>query len=159
MVMVPPAPDTLPGELPGADYLIFRLATEHYALAGSSVREVIRWRVLTPVPGSPPALPGIFSQRGQVLPVADLRVILGLPATPPERATRLVLTYTEQADLVLIVDAVIDLAPLDPNSFAPPPSGLEPQRARLISGIARHAGEPLAVLNIAALIAVLQEVY
>jgi purine-binding chemotaxis protein CheW len=45
-------------------YLLCELASETYALAGNSVREVFRWQEPTPVPGAPPALGGIINQRG-----------------------------------------------------------------------------------------------
>jgi purine-binding chemotaxis protein CheW len=95
---------------------------------------------------------GIISQRGIVIPVVDLRLILGLPAAAPDRATRLVVAHHEATDLALLVDAVVDLAPLLAGHDAPP-AGLDPTRARLLVAVARYGDRPLAVLNLAALIA------
>ena len=99
----------------------------------------------------------IISQRGLVLPVVDLRMALGLPAAPPDRATRLVIAQHEAADLALLVDAVVDLVALPAASLAPPPSALDPARARLLSAVARHGELPLGVVSLAALVAALQE--
>lgn len=134
------------------DALVVRAADELFALPGPAVREVARWRAPTPVPGAPEVIAGIVSQRGMVLPVVDLRVALGLPAAPPDRATRLVVIHYEAADLALLVDGVIDLTPL-PAALDAPPNGLDPARARLLSAVARYDDRPLAVLNLAALIA------
>jgi len=149
-----PAP---PAALAGASYLVVRAADERYALAGAAVRELARWRAPTPVPGAPALLPGIISQRGVILPVVDLRLLLALPAAPPDRASRLVICHHEPVDLALLVDGVDDLATIEPADLAQPPAGLDPRRARLLGAVARHADRPLAVLDLPALIAAVQE--
>ncbi len=154
------APARASGEQAGAhslDFLVVRAADELYGLPGASVREVMRWRAPTPVPGAPPVLPGIISQRGVVLPVVDLRLALGLPGAPPERSARLVIIQHEAGDLVLFVDAVIDLVALAAAARAQPPAALDPARARMLAAVARYADHPLALLNLAALIAAVQE--
>jgi purine-binding chemotaxis protein CheW len=136
--------------------LVVRAANELFALPGTAVREVMRWRAPTPVPGAPEAIAGIISQRGMVLAVVDLRLALGLPAAAPDRATRFVIAHHEATDLALLVDAVIDLAPL-PAVLDVPPAGLDPARARLLSAVARYGDRPLAVLSLAALIAAIAD--
>jgi purine-binding chemotaxis protein CheW len=126
-------------------------------LPGPAVREVARWRAPTPVPGAPAILPGIISQRGVVLPIVDLRLLLGLAAAAPERSTRLIIVQHEGIDLALLVDAVIDLAPIAVTALAATPAALDPGRARLLSAVARHGDRPLGVINMAALIATVQE--
>jgi purine-binding chemotaxis protein CheW len=140
-----------------SEYLLVRASDELYALPGPSVREVARWRTPTPVPGAPPLLPGIISQRGVVLPIVDLRLLLGLAAAAPERSTRLIIVQHEGIELALLVDAVIDLASIAAAALAGPPVALDPGRARLLSAVARHGDRPLGVVNLAALIAVVQE--
>ena len=154
------APALASGEQAGADsldFLIVQAADELYGLAGASVREVLRWRAPTPVPGAPPVLPGIISQHGVVLPVVDLRLALGLSAVFPGRAARLVILQHEAGDLALFVDAVLDLVSLPAAARAQPPIALDPARARLLAAVARHDDRPLALLNLAALIAAVQE--
>ncbi len=136
--------------------LVVRAADELFALPGAAVREVTRWRAPTPVPGAPAVIAGIISQRGIVIPVVDLRLMLGLPAVAPDRATRLVVAHHEATDLALLVDAVIDLAPL-PAILDAPPAGLDPARARLLSAVMRYDDRPLAVLSLAALVAAIAD--
>ena len=150
------APTSTPPEGESA-HLVVRVGPELYALAGTCVREVTRWRTPTPVPGAPALIPGIISQRGVIIPIVDLRLILSLPATPPERSTRLVIVQHETTDLALLVDAVLDLIPLAATALVPPPAALEPGRARLLTAVARHATQPLGVLNLVALLAVVRE--
>jgi purine-binding chemotaxis protein CheW len=137
-------------------FLLISIGAEAYALDGGSVREVIRWRQPTPVPGAPPVLPGIISQRGVVVPMVDLRLLLGLPAQAAARATRLVIVHQAGVDLALLVDAVLDLQEL-PDPFDPPPTGHNPSGARLISGVLQRDDRPLARLDLSALISAVQE--
>lgn len=139
------------------DYLIVRVGTEHYAVSSEAIREVTRWRQPTPVPGAPPVLPGIINQRGVVLPAVDLRLLLGLEASEPVRTSRFVIVHQESVDIALMVDAAIDLCHLADDELARPPAGLDPQRARLLNAVAQHAGQPLLVINLMALITALQE--
>jgi purine-binding chemotaxis protein CheW len=138
-------------------YLIVRVGAERYALPGAAIREVARWRAPTPVPGAPAALPGIISQRGVVLPAVDLRQLLGLGAAEPDRSSRFVIVHHDPADMALLVDAALDLYHLTSDDLARPPTGLDQQRARLLRAVAQHEGQPLLVIDLAALVAALQE--
>lgn len=137
--------------------LLIRLADEIYALPSSYVREVGRYRAFTPVPGAPPALPGIISQRGVILPVVDLRLVLGMPAVETTRSTRLVTVVYEEIDMALLVDAVIDLAALPEDAFGQPPAGLDPARARFLRAVALHEDQTVALLDIGEIVAALRE--
>ncbi|WP_322488828.1 chemotaxis protein CheW [Chloroflexus sp.] len=140
-----------------AEYLMFRVATERYALASAPVREIIRWRAPTPVPGAPPILPGVINQRGQILAVIDLRLLLGLAAAAPDRATRLIWVHHDAIDAALLVDAVDDLIPVDAAQLEPPLVNLAGPAQRVIHALFRHYDQPVAMLDPAALFALVQE--
>ncbi|MCX7790629.1 MAG: chemotaxis protein CheW [Chloroflexaceae bacterium] len=111
-----------------------------------------RWRAPTPVPGAPAVIPGIINQRGSILPVVDLRIALGLPASAPERSTRFVVLYHETVAMALLVDAVLDFVPLDDGTFEPSPAG----RARLVGAVSRYEQRPLGIIDPGALLAAVQ---
>ena len=138
------------------DVLLIQLAGELYGVPSSSVREVLRYREYTAVPGAPPSLPGILSQRGMILPVVELRPLLGLEIAPITRATRLVVVAHQDIDMALLVEMVLDLAALPADSVEPLPAALDPTRARFLRGIARHEQQPIALLDLDELIASLR---
>lgn len=140
-----------------AEFLIFQLADEHYALPGAYVRAVARHQPPTPVPGTPPELPGIISHHGTILPVVDPRPLLGLPQPEPTRMSRIVTVVNGEFDLALIADRVADLIALPTAGFSPPPSTLDPIRARLLGGTLTYAGQPLALLDLAALVGLVRD--
>ena len=135
------------------DVLLIRLADELYGVPSASVREVVRYRAYTPVPGSPPSLPGILSQRGTILPAVELRSLLGLGIVPVTRAARLVIVAHQEIDMALLVEAVLDLAALPADTLQPLPAALDPARARFLRGIANYEQQPVALIDLDELIA------
>ncbi len=143
---------------PTIGYLTMRLASEYYALPGTSVREVMRWRTPTPVPGAPLIIPGLINQRGQILTVIDARLLLGLAAAPLDRSTRLVWIQHNATDAALLVDAVIDLITITPDHLTPPPVNLTGSAQRVIQAVyQRDDDQPIAILDPAALLILVQE--
>ena len=86
----------LPPEAEGAiQYLVCALAGREYGLRLDTLQEVLRFNhaSVAPVPNTPSWLEGIFSLRGTIISVVNLRAFLGLP--PDEES----LSRTGQAEL------------------------------------------------------------
>ncbi len=135
---------------PSRTYLLLHLADEHFALPITVVREVLRWRVPTHVPGAPPVLPGLISHRGEIVPVLLLARLLDLPHRTPDSRTRYVLVQHTTTRCALQVDAVFDLDTITDDDIAPANSA----SGRLL-GIVRRPARPVAILDIGALLAAL----
>ncbi len=151
--MQPAGPTNTNAPPASLDVLLIRLDGELYALPSQQVREVLRYRDYTPVPGAPASLPGILSQRGQIVPVVNPYPLLGLHSPPITRATRLVFTSHAETDMALLAEAVIDLLALPTDTIQPPPSALDPARARLLRGVAQHDDQVIGLLDLDELIA------
>lgn len=65
-------------------FLSFRLGQEEYAFPIEAVREIIRFRLMKDLPEAPPYVRGIITLRNHVLPIFDLRTLLGLPPLEEE---------------------------------------------------------------------------
>jgi len=63
--------------------LVLPLHADLYALDLTAVREVVRDPEVTPLPGAPPTLLGVFNLRGEVVPLFDTARLLGLESAPP----------------------------------------------------------------------------
>src|SRR3954453_19352096 len=135
------------------DVLLLRLASELYGIPSASVREVVRYRAYTSVPGSPPSLPGILSQRGTILPVVELRQLLDLATVPLSRAARLVIVAHQETDMALLAEDGVDLAVLPADMLQALPAALDPARARFLRGIAQYEQQPVALIDLDELIA------
>lgn len=66
------------GEAPSSQCVSFSLGDEEFAFPMEAVREILRMQRPCEVPDSPAHLLGILTVRGSILPVIDLRVLLGM---------------------------------------------------------------------------------
>lgn len=127
----------------------FELAGSVYALDVSSVKEVVRWQPVTPLPRSPTLIQGVLDLRGSVIPVVDLGVVLhGEPVVPGAR-TRIAVVEVDGLVLGLVVDAALDVRGVDVASLGDPPAlatqaGYEAARAV----VRRADAAPILVLSL-----------
>lgn len=102
--------------------IVFQLSNEWFVLPVQQIRGIERWRTITPVPDTPPAIVGLINQRGVLVTVIDARMILGLKVQQPDRNTRLILVHVDQTECAIIADCVRDILMLDPATIEPAPS-------------------------------------
>jgi purine-binding chemotaxis protein CheW len=157
MIYEPTTPIDQAEQRPDLNMLLCRLARELYAFPSASVREVARYRPWTPVPGAPAMLPGIISQRGMILPVVELRSLLGIDQAELTRAARLVIVIHDDIGMAVLVEAVLDLVAIADDAVEPVPSAIEPARARFLRGIIYYEGQPVGLLDLDELIAGLRQ--
>lgn len=88
------------------EYLAVGLAGDVYALPLSSIREILMPQPVTEVPRAPDVVLGIFSVRGRVTTLIDLRRRLGLPQQAITGRSRVLLVDGGQETIGLLVDSV-----------------------------------------------------
>jgi len=138
------------------EYLAFSLGQEHYGIAITSVREIVRVPPLTEVPRATPDLLGVMNLRGEILPVYDLRLRLRLSASPakvagaeaaegalPRAARVLVLRGGDRGDVGVLVDGVSEVVRIPEGELEPAPAGTTERDC--IVGLGR-VGEQLCIL-------------
>ena len=133
------------GAAAGAQYLTFRLGDEEYGLEILKVQEIRSYSAITPIPNTPRAVRGVMNLRGQIIPVVDLRLTLGMPETAYNRFAVVIVVSIAGKVVGLLADAVSDVLTLARTDVQPPPDFGAPIEARLISGMAK-AGEKLVIL-------------
>ena len=89
----------------------FRLGEQRLALGSEHLRQVVAVGSLTRVPRVGPELLGLFSVRGAILPLIDLRPLLGLSASPLQGVTTAALTEYEGHQLAFHLDEVFGFFP------------------------------------------------
>jgi purine-binding chemotaxis protein CheW len=131
-------------------YLSFLLAAQEYALGILRVKEIIEYDTVTPVPGAPPWVRGVFNLRGSVVPVVDLTVKLHLPPATLTRRSCIVVVEARRADetivLGVLADAIGQVLDLGPEDVLRPPSFGTPVHADYLLGLGRLATDARFVL-------------
>jgi purine-binding chemotaxis protein CheW len=97
----------------------------------------------------PAWLAGVANWRGRILPVLDLRALLGAEQAPLETRARLVVLATDAATVGLLVDGVEGTTAIAAD-VAPFPPGVQGSVAVLVSGQLPREDGPVAVLDVAA---------
>jgi purine-binding chemotaxis protein CheW len=141
-----PTPDTDTA----TDAIVVRMGAGRFAVALASVAEVGRTPVVTRVPGLPAWLAGVANWRGRILPVLDLRPLLGAPAAVLDNQARLVVLTDVGIAVGMLVDAVDGTTPM--TDVAPFPSQTTTSGSALLSGQVPREDGPLAVLDVPAVL-------
>jgi len=127
------------------ELLACEVAGECYAIPIERVREIVRPRVLTPVPRAPAHLLGVVSLRGEVLQVIDLRRRLGLASGEAGSSSRFVVLRNEDEGIAaVLVDGVRRVLRIDASAIRPSPSA----DARAVVRICTHEGEFVSILDL-----------
>ena len=136
----------------GRPYLAFRLADEVYAIDILRIREIIEYNLPTSVPMMPASVRGVINLRGAVVPVIDLAVRFGRPATGVGKRTCFVIVEVEHAGalhiLGLMVDGVNALMEIGAENIEPAPTFGTRVNAEFIEGMARIDGRFVIILDI-----------
>jgi len=129
-------------------YLRFRVADEEYGVSLLEIREIIKLRKITEVPGMPDFVTGVLSLRGIIIPVFDLRFRLGLGANEAPGRERIIVARMQERIFGLIVDEVFQVINLSVAAIEGAPAVLEGIDREFVSGIGRHGQRMLIILDL-----------
>jgi len=135
----------------------FEVGGRTLAIDVAQLREVVRFREPTPLPGAPEPVEGVIDLRGALVPVVDLGRVLGGERVRPGRRTRIAVAEVEGLVVGLVVDAALEILSVPGSALgdAPPlarEAGCEATRA-----VVRRASGPM--LPVLALEVVLEGLY
>jgi purine-binding chemotaxis protein CheW len=133
-------------------YLTFRLDKELFAVDIAKVREVLEFTTVTKVPRTSKFMRGVINLRGNVVPVVDMRLKLGLPQTERTVDTCIVITEVvvdgERVILGALVDSVQEVLDLDSGHISAPPQIGKCIDNSAIYGMGKRGDEFVIILDI-----------
>lgn len=89
--------------------IAFKLGKEEYAVAITSVQEIIMPQEKTKIPKSPSFVDGVINLRGNIIPVIDGRKRFGLELEKETPETRIMVLELESTTVGLTVDSVSEV--------------------------------------------------
>jgi purine-binding chemotaxis protein CheW len=144
---IPPAHSEQPRQ-----YLTFTLGSEVFAIGILAIKEIIEYSSLTTVPMMPAYVRGVINLRGAVVPVLDLSVRFGRPASPVNKRTCIVIieivTAGERQDVGVVVDAVDSVLDIPPDQIEPPPAFGARISTDFIQGMGKVNGKFVILLDV-----------
>ena len=132
--------------------LIFSLDDASFGVDATQVRESVWLPELTPAEEAPSWVVGLFSLRGRIVPVIDLRLRLGHPARPYGPDDQVVVLESGTQAMGLIVDEVREVIELPGEALQTPPQFDAAGPGHLVTGEARVGGELVTLLDVARLL-------
>lgn len=132
-------------------FFCLRLLGGRYAFEAPLVTEVVRLGPLTRLPAAPSFLPGVFTHRGEVLPVLDVGQLVGQPSVPIRPSTRAALVHSGPWKVAVVSESVEGLVAIPRANLEPPPaesSGV----AEFLQAVGRDGKGPVAILDLPRLV-------
>ena len=131
--------------------LTFLLDRECFAVGVGHVREVLEKINITRVPKTPEYMRGVINIRGNVVPVIDLRLKLGLPVIEDTVDTCIIVTEIELEDTMMVlgflVDSVDEVVEIKPEDIEPAPHMGHQIDTTYIKGIGKRDDRFVIILN------------
>lgn len=140
-----PAAGTGPGS--PCQFVTFRVEGQTYGIPISSVREIIRWSRITPLPNQPAHARGVLNLRGTIIPIHDLRSRLFGVLTVADDTHVIVITCFGTQALGILVDAVSDILAVDPSELKAPPAIAETALSQAL--VTTEDGRLVIILHLA----------
>jgi two-component system chemotaxis response regulator CheV len=86
--------------------VVFLLGSQYFAINVDKTREILRWPGVRDVPQTHPAMIGITTIRGEIIPLIDLRTYLDITASVEREESKLIVAEFNKMKLGFVVDAV-----------------------------------------------------
>mgnify|MGYP005851225251 CR=1 FL=1 len=120
---------------PPGEYLSFRLGDESYGIDILRVKEIRSYEAPTRIAGASPFVKGVVNLRGVIVPIVDLRLLLGCERAEVDGFTVVIVLVVGGREVGVVVDAVADVQELEAAHIKPAPALGERVDSSYISGI------------------------
>ena len=135
-----------------SQYVTFNLGKELYGVEVTRTREILSLTPVTKVPQTPDYLLGVINLRGQVVPVVDMRLKLGLPAGDETEDTCIIVVDVhvdgETITVGALADAVREVLNIRSDQIEPPPRLGTRLKTEFITGMGKIDEQFMILLNI-----------
>lgn len=131
--------------------LVFRVGAERFGVVLSAVREVVDAPMVNRVPDAAPSLLGVAMVRGELVPLYDARVLLGVGRTDDRSGNgaashgAALLFWVDDRRIALAIDDVFDPVLVEAHEVRPMPGAGTADA--IIRGLVHRAGDLIAVLD------------
>lgn len=147
---------TTTGNNGGSEQLLtFIVDGKEYGVDVLRVQEIRGWSPPMPIPNTPPYIKGVINIRGDVVPIADLRERLRLPALAYGSTTVVIVLRIAGAReggpervMGVVVDAMSDVTRIPNQNIKPPPVFADTGEFPLTRGIATVDDKMVTILDV-----------
>jgi purine-binding chemotaxis protein CheW len=128
----------------------FVVGEEEFAIPILTIQEIIKPIEHTRVPRTPKHVLGVFNLRGSVIPLIDLRMKFGVPATKTEDMRYIVLRDGEEI-AGFVIDRLNQAIRIDKDNIDPAPETTTQEKS-LIDGVGKQDDKIITILRVSKLL-------
>ena len=132
----------------------FEVGSEEFAVNILVVQEINRMMRITEVPQSPECVEGVINLRGQIIPVVDLRMRMGLPTTEYGSASRIIVVEVSDRTIGFTVDRVNEVLRISSGIVDAAPGVATRIDSQYIAGIGKLEDRLVILLDLDRLLSV-----
>jgi purine-binding chemotaxis protein CheW len=134
------------------ELIAFNIGAQEFCIATASVREIRGWTPATKVPHAPAFVLGVVNLRGMVLPIIDLAVRLGFPASQPTARHAIIVAELNKQIAGLLVDGVSDIFTASDDQIQPTPDVAAEAAKLFLSGVIAIDDRLINIIDVASLL-------
>ena len=127
------------------EILEFTVGNNHYGINVAKVKEILPYKVPTPVPNAHPAIEGIFMPREEIISIVDLGVCLNMPKVNDNATDMYIITNFNKLNVAFHVHSVVGIHRVSWEAIVKPDDTVNSQGNGIATGIIK-IGEKLIIL-------------
>jgi len=129
-------------------FVIFQVDRQNYGVEINRVKEIIRYRKVTPLPKAPEFIEGVIDLRGKLIPIIDLRKRFDVPDIRETSDTRIMILRMKRKMIGLVVDGVSRVLHILVQNIQAPPPLTRARGSDYILAVAKHQNDLYIVLDL-----------
>ena len=130
----------------------FRVGRETYGVPIKLILEIVRVPEITAVPDAPDHIEGVINLRGKIVSIIDLRKRFREKNIIQSRHNRILIMELQGRLAGLVVDGASEVMKIPATEIEPPPAGFQDGGLQCVTGVAKHGGRLVVLLDITKLL-------
>ncbi len=126
----------------------FKIDTEEFAVNIARVQEINRCADITRIPHSARHVDGVMNLRGKIIPVVDLRTLLGFQQKASDTQSRIIVMELDGMVAGFVVDSVSEVVDLPESAIQAPPALGGEIAMHYVAGVGKVDERLLILLNV-----------
>lgn len=143
--------ESISSEMKGK-FLTFYTDSQLFGVPISDVVQIVGVQEITQIPEFPDYARGIINLRGTIIPVIDVRIRFGKEVLAYNERTCIIVTTIKEQSIGFIVDSVDAVTDIGDEFISSPPKVSADNTNLYVTGIARHEGKVVLLLDTARLL-------
>jgi len=135
-------------------YIKIEIGDEYFGLDISIIDNIVRMQRITRVPNAAPYIKGVINLRGEIVPIMNLRMKMGLDEIEYTKVTRIIIIKTETYGKIgLIVDAVKEVIALEEDQIEKMKYDKDGDEAHFVVGVGKIDDTLVSLLDVGVVLA------